>query len=666
MSLPVAQDPRVPKAAKRPADPLSRQLLRRVAQLGFIAILSFVLAFALAWMFTRGQIEDDLRRAGERARLTFDQILLGLRQDLAATSDALRFGIDDAQQRRGLLRGVLDRQTEVFALTLTNFDGEIIELRQRLARSSASVELQGDTWLSSVALGEVFVSPVYFIHSEQGTPVAFLQLAFPVRDKDGRPQAALVAHLDLTALWQQLQELRVGRSGEAFITDAEGRLLVHPDLGLAGEQRVLEALRDRDPAAGEFLLSYRSFKGYSVRAAAWPLEAADWFVVTEQPWMEAMAPALLTSLVLVVLLSGLATLVYGIVQFIRERLVSPLTDLHTGVDALAGGDLGVRIHLHNLDELGELAEAFNDMAGALQHNIGELEEARVHLEQRVQARTAELRQANDEMKGLVYIVSHDLRAPLINLKGFAGELRQCVKDAKPALDAARPHLSPEHIQQLQYSFEEDIPEALDFIDTSVERMDGFIEALLRLSRAGHRELMPEEVDVEDLVGRILQSFAYQVEQSGARVEIAKLHRVTADPMALEQVLSNLLTNALNYSASEGQPRLRLSSERSERETLYRVRDNGPGIAREHLDQVFQPFRRFGTNNTSPGEGMGLAYARALVRRHGGRIWCESQLGEGTTFLFTIAHQLQPHGETGQFLVPESLAGNHDAASRSSS
>lgn len=665
MSPSPAHNPCIPEPPKKPADPLSRQLLRRVAQLGFIAILSFVLAFALAWLFTRGQIEDDLRRAGERARLTFDHILLGLRQDLAATTDALLFGIDDEQLRRGLMRGVLDRQPEVFALTLTDLEGKTIELRQRLARSSASIELQGDTWLSSVASGEVFVSPVYFIHSESGTPVAFLQLALPVHGEDGQPQAALVAHLDLTALWQQLQELRVGRSGEAFITDADGRLLVHPDLALANEQRVLEALRDRDPAAGEFMLSYRSFRGYSVRAAAWPLEAADWFVVAEQPWMEAMAPALLTSLVLVVLLSGLATLVYGIVQFIRQRLVSPLTDLHTGVDALAGGDLGVRIHLHHRDELGALAEAFNDMAGALQRNIGELEEARAHLEQRVQARTAELRQANDEMKGLVYIVSHDLRAPLINLKGFAGELRQCVKDAKPALDAARPHLSPEHIQQLQYNFEEDIPEALDFIDTSVERMDGFIEALLRLSRAGHRELMPEEVDVEDLVGRILQSFAYQIEQSGAQVEVGQLYRITADPMALEQVLSNLITNALNYSVSEGQPQINLSSERRDQETLYRVRDNGPGIASEHLDQVFLPFRRVGKDKTSPGEGMGLAYAKALVRRHGGRIWCESQPGEGTTFLFTIAHQLRPHGETGQFFISELLPGESDGAPRSS-
>jgi signal transduction histidine kinase len=107
---------------------------------------------------------------------------------------------------------------------------------------------------------------------------------------------------------------------------------------------------------------------------------------------------------------------------------------------------------------------------------------------------------------------------------------------------------------------------------------------------------------------------------------------------MEQIVGNLLGNAVKYLDSERAAEIEITAERGEEETVFRIRDNGRGIAREDMDKVFAPFRRVGRQDV-PGEGMGLPYVQALVRRHGGRIWCESELGVGTTFSFAIPNHL---------------------------
>jgi len=263
---------------------------------------------------------------------------------------------------------------------------------------------------------------------------------------------------------------------------------------------------------------------------------------------------------------------------------------------------------------------------------------RVRAEEQLQRYAVELEQANEEVKQFAYIVSHDLRAPLVNLKGFAAELRFALKVIDPVVHAALPHLDEKQQQDVTLAFQEDIPEALGFIDSSATRMDRFINALLKLSRLGRRELKLELVDMKALVQETLETLAHQIEERQGKATVGPLPEIVADRTSLEQIVGNLLGNAVKYLAPDRPAELEITAERGLDETIFRVRDNGRGIAEDDMDKVFAPFRRIGRQDM-PGEGMGLPYVQALVRRHGGRIWCESELGVGTTFSFTISNHL---------------------------
>lgn len=255
-------------------------------------------------------------------------------------------------------------------------------------------------------------------------------------------------------------------------------------------------------------------------------------------------------------------------------------------------------------------------------------------EKQLERYAAELKQANEEVKHFAYIVSHDLRAPLVNLKGFSSELRFALEDIQGSLDQAMPHLDEEQRQTLTTALQEDVPEALNFIEFSVTRMDHFINAVLKLSRLGRRELSMEPIDMNTLIRETLEPLGHQIERSQVQVRVEELPVVIADRTAMEQIMGNLLGNALKY-LEPGRPGvIEVTADHGEDEVVVRVRDNGRGIAKDDMHKVFAPFRRAGRQDV-PGEGMGLAYVQTLVRQHGGRIWCESELGEGTTFHLAI-------------------------------
>jgi PAS domain S-box-containing protein len=253
--------------------------------------------------------------------------------------------------------------------------------------------------------------------------------------------------------------------------------------------------------------------------------------------------------------------------------------------------------------------------------------------------SAELIESNEEIKRFTYVVSHDLRAPLVNLKGFASELRIALNQIQRSVESALPHMNELERATLAAALDGDVPEALDFIETSASRMEHFIAALLKLSRLGRREYHPEPLDMDTLFRETLQTLAHEITTSNVQVHATPLPGIVADPTAIEQILDNLLHNAVIYRAPNRPAEIWVSAVEQEAETIFEVRDNGRGIRPEDMSKIFMPFRR-GHNPDVPGEGLGLAYVQVQVRRHGGRIWCESEPGVGTTFRFTIPKQSQ--------------------------
>jgi PAS domain S-box-containing protein len=248
----------------------------------------------------------------------------------------------------------------------------------------------------------------------------------------------------------------------------------------------------------------------------------------------------------------------------------------------------------------------------------------------------DLERANEEVKQFAYIVSHDLRAPLINLRGFTSELRLACATLDSHLAVTLPHLDEKLQREATAALRQDIPQALEFIGSSVTRMDSLINAVLKLSRLGRRELSFRKVDLSEVVQGALKILAHQIEERQVRVTVGSLPEVVGDRTAIEQMVGNILTNALNYLEPGRPGEIEVGGGQQGAETTFLVRDNGRGIAESDMPKVFALFRRAGRQDVE-GEGMGLAYAQTLAHRHGGYIRCDSEPGVGTTFTVVLSN-----------------------------
>ncbi len=259
---------------------------------------------------------------------------------------------------------------------------------------------------------------------------------------------------------------------------------------------------------------------------------------------------------------------------------------------------------------------------------------RKNAEKKLRRYADELSATNEELKSFAYIISHDLRAPLVNIKGFSGELRRSITEAAGIINDLIAGCDERERGQISGIFQKDVPEALGFIESSVTRMDNLINSILTLSRIGRRELKPEAIGMNEFAHSVLDSLAHQVEEKKATVTVGELPNITADRTAMEQILGNLLDNAIKYLEPARPGIIDITGEQSPDEIVFRIRDNGRGMAKEDISRAFEVFKRVGKQDVA-GEGMGLAYVKALIKRFGGRIWCESELGKGSTLSFSI-------------------------------
>ncbi len=258
-----------------------------------------------------------------------------------------------------------------------------------------------------------------------------------------------------------------------------------------------------------------------------------------------------------------------------------------------------------------------------------------NLEQAVEMRTMDLRRANDEIQRFAYIVSHDLRSPLVNVLGFTGELDAAMKPMAGLIERAEARCPQILDEDVRRAVREDVPEAIGFIRTSTQKMDRLINAILKLSREGRKTITPERLDVDALVQEIADSLRHRVVELGAEIAIEKpLPAIVTDRLALEQILSNLVENAVKYLSPKRPGRIVISGRRTHDRIIYSVSDNGRGIDPKDHERVFDLFRRSGVQD-QPGEGIGLAHVRALAYRLGGIVGCQSELDQGAVFSLSL-------------------------------
>lgn len=276
---------------------------------------------------------------------------------------------------------------------------------------------------------------------------------------------------------------------------------------------------------------------------------------------------------------------------------------------------------------------------ALKASQAELDRTNAGLEETVRARTAALTRASEEVQRFAYIVSHDLRSPLVNVMGYTAELEQAGRTLDQAIAEAevKGPIDPAVVSAVR----EDIPEAVGFIRASTEKMDGLINAILKMSREGRRNLVVEPIDVVDTVRRIAATFAHQLSEADGEVRIGDLPEIESDRLSIEQILSNLIDNAVKYLDPSRPGRIEVRGrDGPDGWVEYEISDNGRGISEKDHERIFELFRRSGRQDR-PGEGLGLAFVRSSVRRLGGDIAVESRLGEGSTFRLKLPKRLVP-------------------------
>jgi signal transduction histidine kinase len=278
-------------------------------------------------------------------------------------------------------------------------------------------------------------------------------------------------------------------------------------------------------------------------------------------------------------------------------------------------------------------------AADLDGSQAELRRVNEGLEQAVAERTADLTRANDEIQRFAYIVSHDLRSPLVNVMGFTSELEVSLKPLQALLHEVEDKAPTIALKAAREAVTADLPESINFIRSSTRKMDRLINAILKLSREGRRTLTPEQLDMGALFGGIVESLQHTAVERGAEIAIeAPLPNISSDRLAVEQVFSNLIENALKY-AKPGRPgRIVVRGRATANGCIFDIEDNGRGIAPADHERIFELFRRSGSQD-QPGEGIGLAHVRALIYRLGGSITLDSELDRGSTFRISLPSTL---------------------------
>jgi signal transduction histidine kinase len=284
---------------------------------------------------------------------------------------------------------------------------------------------------------------------------------------------------------------------------------------------------------------------------------------------------------------------------------------------------------------------------ARDHAEASLRDNNLNLEATIDERTADLREANNEIQRFAYIVSHDLRSPLVNIMGFTTELEELRRDIFKRMASLARAGSPEPavpenatdsaepvLKGTDKELSEDFGEALGFIKSSIAKMDRLISAILSLTREGRRELQPERIDTRELIEGVVATVAHQAAEAQAEIHIEPLPNLVSDRLALEQIFSNLIDNALKYLKPGAPGTILIRGRTKLGYAIFEIIDNGRGIDPKDHQRIFDLFRRAGTQD-KPGQGIGLAHVRALVRLLGGTMSVASELHNGSTFTITL-------------------------------
>jgi PAS domain S-box-containing protein len=448
-------------------------------------------------------------------------------------------------------------------------------------------------WQTSIATGEPF-DMEFPLRGADGTFRTFLNRVMPLKDSEGRVVRWFGTNTDISE-HKKAQELLAAQARELSVSrgalEAQTRMftLVLDSMG----EGLIAADRD-----GRFLIWNDSAKKLMGRDPS-GVPTEQWTPYYQVFLSDGITPCPLDRLPLVRALHGESAQVEMMVQgpgpaegVFLEVSARPLKDDH--------GNLGGRVAV-----LREITER-----KAAERQIKTLNQS---LEGRVIERTAELKVANKELEAFTYSVSHDLRAPIRHISGFAKIVVEKFRTSLPAE-------AHEHLQ---------------LIVQAAHRMGQMVDEMLKLARLGRQALEVKTTGLNSLVEDVVTLLAPEIEVRQVEWKIDELPFVGCDPILMRQVFQNLISNALKYSRPRSPAMIEIGQTEKEGERVIFVKDNGVGFDMKYSDKLFGVFQRLHVAEEFEGNCIGLATVERIIKKHGGRVWVEAELDRGATFYFTL-------------------------------
>lgn len=531
--------------------------------------------------------------------------------------------------------------TEIFPLNPTLEEMVIVEdgVVQYAASKNApilanSVTLQQSNWYIRTLEKGQYVSNI------QATDTGDLYVILAQRASVG--EDVIAARLLMSVLNDELETIRFGESGDAYVIDFEGRVIAHADdkeegypESIAGRLEFATFINaPNNQSHGEYI----NAQGEAVLGTSLNIPGTSWILVSEIETDEAFATSRNTSLSLsgAVLVIGGGFLLLSR-QYLTSRFFSPLTNLRQGALRVEAGDLQTPVPVTRRDEIGQLTETFNIMMYSLERQAGELRAQTVALQEEVNERkrteveleqaVADLIVANEKAEEISRLkseflatMSHELRTPMSAIIGFSGIMLEGVAG----------------------SVDDEGREMVEGIYHSGQHLLGLINNMLDLAKieAGRLEIHPVPLSLSNLVEEMRERFTLLAKQKNLQFNIqldpALPPEIVADRTRLAQIMTNLLGNAIKFT-DKGQVDLLLS--RKDDRLVIEVRDTGIGIPPHALDYIFDEFRQVdGTSRrVYGGTGLGLAIVRKLSAAMGGQVTLQSTLEQGSTFTVTVPY-----------------------------
>ena len=548
----------------------------------------------------REQAEAAAARIGQFVKEIEGQI--GLASLLAGAASTL-------EQRRFALRLLLRQVPAITELVAADADGreQLRISRLEMDAIGSNADLSNGRKFTAAMAQKVYYGPVYF----RGESEPYMTVALAGARREA---GVVIAEVNLKLIWDVVSQIKVGDRGSAYVVDADGRLIAHPDIGLVLRNTDLSRLvqveaavhgaSDAAPDQGQVAADVLGRQVLSAHANIVP---PGWLMFVELPLAEAYAPVYASLLAAaLVLLAGLILAVLSSFVLAR-RMVTPIRALQAGAARIGAGALDHRIEIATGDELETLGAQFNSMASQLQQSYATLEH-------KVDERTQQLRAANLAKSRFLAAASHDLRQPLHALGLFVAQLR----------DNAAPRENGAIIAR---------------IEAAVTAMNELFGALLDISKLDAEVLRPSlaAFPVQSLFQRLETTFGEAAREKALRLRVMPSAAwVCSDAILLERIMLNLVANAVRYTQAGG---VVLGARR--RGALLRLElwDSGPGIPEDQLRNIFAEFYQVAGAQRNDGGGLGLGLGLAIVERLCGlldhRIEVRSRVGRGSRFSILV-------------------------------